>query len=65
MSTIEGVQGEQRRRPETSILSIFKNIRIANRLLLAMALPVAGLLVYAGIVMTDRYGEQQEMQVLM
>ncbi|MDP6709586.1 MAG: nitrate- and nitrite sensing domain-containing protein, partial [Alphaproteobacteria bacterium] len=44
--------------------SVFKNIRIGNRLLLAMALPVAGLLVYAGIVMTDRYAEQQEMQAL-
>ena len=42
----------------------FKNIRIGQRLLLAMVLPVAGLLVYAGIVITDRYGEQQEMQAL-
>ena len=51
-------------RPRGAGFSVFKNIRIGNRLLLAMALPVAGLLVYAGIVMTDRFGEQQEMQAL-
>ena len=55
---------DSERRTSGSVLSIFKNIRIGNRLLLAMALPVIGLLVYAGIVMTDRFGEQQEMQSL-
>jgi methyl-accepting chemotaxis protein len=47
-----------------SILAIFENIRVGNRLLMAMALPVTGLLVYAGIVMTDRYAEQRQMKAL-
>ena len=47
-----------------SILSVSENIRIGNRLLIAMTLPVLGLLIYAGIVMTDRYAEQRDMQAL-